>query len=647
MQWLKDISIKYKIFGVFLIIWLFGVLFSIYLVTTFNRFSQLIKTLDTEADKRTLIVTISNNTNQLSNAIKSYLLTKNPKWEKTYDATSSQLQENLSKYTVNNDRKNEVRDFTDLKETISKIQGIELLILTKTKEGDTASAIKLFDTYDETQEEHVTVLGNALVIYADNDFDTTLTNYNDALNRTVFIYNVSVLILLIFSIINGYYFSAFVQRKITELLAIVNKIAAGDLSTRVRISSKDEIGRLAAAFNSMTDQLQQSYNTLEGKVVEKTKELSETVSVLGQEKTKDEAILDSVGDGMIVSDNNGKILMLNHVAKTLLALEDKVFANKTTSDLFELTTADGTPVPHEKHPITISLQTGKKASDTFNFAIKDKKSLVLGLTATPVIEQGKIIGAVELIRDITKEKEVDRMKTEFISLASHQLRTPLSAIKWFSEMLVGGDAGQLTDEQKDFAQNISDSTERMIELVNSLLNISRIESGRILIDPKPTDLKGLVDELVNELQVKIQQKQQSLVVSVHADLPTIKLDPKLIRQVYMNLLTNSIKYTPKGGEISVFISKKDDQIVSQVTDNGYGIPKTQQDKIFQKFFRAENIIKVETDGTGLGLYLIKAIIESSNGKIWFTSEEGKGTSFFFSLPMSGMLAKKGEVTLDE
>lgn len=364
-----------------------------------------------------------------------------------------------------------------------------------------------------------------------------------------------------------------------------------------------------------------------------------------REKAKDDILLQSIGDGMIAIDTEGKIVKVNSVTQEMVELEEDVL-QKDVFEVFQVFDPADMLVSRKDRPEILALSTGKQITEAYTIHRKGGKKRVINIIANPVLEHNVVIGAIMIYRDVTKEREIDRMKTEFISLASHQLRTPLSAIRWFAELLLSGDAGELTTEQMDFAKNIYASAERMIELVGSLLNISRIESGRIIVDPHPTDLQELLTDVVKDLQVKLEEQHHQLSVSVHPELGKINLDSHLIRQVYMNLLSNAIKYTPKGGEISVFVSRKEDQIVSQITDNGYGIPKNAQNRLYEKFFRAENVAKVVTDGTGLGLYLIKAIIESSGGKIWFESEEGKGTTFWFSLPASGMKAKAGEVVLD-
>jgi PAS domain S-box-containing protein len=420
-----------------------------------------------------------------------------------------------------------------------------------------------------------------------------------------------------------------IARSMRKLRDGAIRLANGDFSKSVDVLSGGEIGQLANAFNNMSTRLRDSYQRLE------------------VETERDKTLLESLGEGVIAVDAQANITLINKQALEMLEIPAEENAvGKPATQAFAIYGQQDQLLTPEQTPVTVALQSLKAVDEVVGFHKKAGAKILVNISANPVIVKGAVVGAIMTVRDVTKEKEVDRMKTEFISLASHQLRTPLSAIRWFTEMLISGDAGQLLPEQLDFAKNISDSTDRMIALVNALLNISRIESGRIMVDPKPTDLRELVSGIINDLKAKTEEKKQSLVISVHQDLPKISLDPRLIGQVYLNLLTNAVKYTPKGGEISVFISKKDDQVISQVTDSGYGIPKDQQSRVFQKFFRASNAVKVETDGTGLGLYLIKSVIESSGGKIWFESEEGKGTTFWFSIPLSGMKAKQGEVTLD-
>ncbi len=427
----------------------------------------------------------------------------------------------------------------------------------------------------------------------------------------------------------GVFVASRIARAISRLRMGAERIANGDFSERVRVASHDEIGQLARAFNQMSDRLRDSYQRL------------------ALETARNKTLLQSLGEGVIAIDEDTNIMLINYKALELLELPDREkVMGIPVNHAFTVNDEHDQPITAVQTPVVVALQTSLAAGGVFTLHTKAGAKRKLAIAADPVIVNDETAGAIMTLRDVTKEKEVDRMKTEFISLASHQLRTPLSAIRWFTELLISGDAGELQPEQLEFTKNIADSTERMIALVNALLNISRIESGRIMVDPKPTDLKELVSGIVNDLKAKIEERRQTLIISVHEGLPKINLDPRLIGQVYLNLLTNAVKYTPKGGEISVFISRKDDDIISQVTDNGYGIPKEQQGHLFQRFFRATNAVKVETDGTGLGLYLIKAVIESSGGRIWFESEENKGTTFWFSIPASGMQPKEGEVTLD-
>ncbi len=247
-----------------------------------------------------------------------------------------------------------------------------------------------------------------------------------------------------------------------------------------------------------------------------------------------------------------------------------------------------------------------------------------------------------LVEDITKEKEVDKAKTEFVSLASHQLRTPLSMVNWYTEMLLAGDAGKLNKKQEKYLEEVYTGNQRMVDLVNSLLNVSRMELGTFSVNPEPTDTVRLAESVVIEQNPQITERKIKLTSDFAKNVPEINVDPKLLRMVFQNLLSNAVKYTPNGGAIkfSISLEKEKSQIHIQVADTGYGIPKNQQDKIFTKLFRADNVREKDTEGTGLGLYIVKSIIEHTEGTIRFESEENHGTTFYITLPIEGM-KKKG------
>ena len=236
---------------------------------------------------------------------------------------------------------------------------------------------------------------------------------------------------------------------------------------------------------------------------------------------------------------------------------------------------------------------------------------------------------------------INKAKSEFVSLASHQLLTPLANIRWYTEMLLE-ENNYSKEKRRKYFSKIENSSQKMVELVQALLNVSRIEMGTFLIETQPTDILEIISSILDELNYKIKEKNLSISKKFPKKLDTFIADPRMLRVIFQNLLSNSVKYTRKNGQVEIFISKNKENLTIQVTDNGYGIPEDQKDKIFTKLFRADNVREEETDGTGLGLYITKSIVDNSGGKIWFESTENKVTNFYVKYPLSGMKNLKGK-----
>ncbi len=354
------------------------------------------------------------------------------------------------------------------------------------------------------------------------------------------------------------------------------------------------------------------------------------------------AALDKSFDHVTITNLDGIILYVNEAAEKLTGYSKKEMIGQRPS----LWGKQMSNEFYEQMWKTIKIDK-KNFSGQINNKRKNGDVYQASMNVSPILDKnGNPAFFVGIERDMTKEMEIDKAKTEFVSLASHQLRTPLSAVNWYTEMLMDGNAGAITPEQKKYLDEIYRSNQRMVELVNALLNVSRIDLGTFAIDPQLTDIAEIATSVVFEQLPVITGKHLTVTETYHDDVPIMKVDPKLIRIVFQNLISNAVKYTPPEGKVTVKIittmkDKQKDGVCISVSDTGYGIPASQQANVFTKLFRADNAIEKETDGTGLGLYVVKNIVEQAHGRVWFTSIENQGTTFFVTLPLIGMTQKKG------
>jgi len=402
----------------------------------------------------------------------------------------------------------------------------------------------------------------------------------------------------------------------------------------------DELDRVAKMLVRRDLELSETRTRREQEVEElkaKTKELEEARSALlnmledteaarrtaEQSRKETGLIIQDLADGLLVLNSEGVIELVNPQAERLFLLGSKRVIGKRIQDLKEL------PVMKE-----LAELIEKEKDPIFRHEFEIGERTLTEITVTPFHPGHGKSGLLITVHDISREQEIERMKIEFVSLTAHQLRTPLAAIKWSTQMLLDGDEGELLRDQAELLRKSLQATDRMIRLINDLLNVTRIEEGRYLHKPSFQQLGDIVKSMVKSYQDTATQKKIRLELKIpKKGIPRILMDAEKIQLVAQNLLENALHYTPSGGEVTVELHHDTKEVRVSFKDTGIGIPQEQQQRVFEKFFRAANARRMDTSGSGLGLYLAYNIVEAHGGKIWFESEKEKGTTFTFSLPI--------------
>ncbi len=345
------------------------------------------------------------------------------------------------------------------------------------------------------------------------------------------------------------------------------------------------------------------------------------------------SILESVGEAIIMVDNLGLCVVANHQVGGVLGLPAEQIIGKSIHELrsigarlFRGTGALAwSPGPGGGPPIEIETQIVET---------REEKQRVFHEFAAPVQDEaGRVIGRIYVYRDITKETEVDRMKSEFIATVSHELRTPMTSIKGSLGLVLGGVAGDLPADAKDLLSIAQNNTDRLIRLINDILDISRIEAGKMEIKRAPIASMDAIHRAVQELEGFAHQRDITIVTEGPEELPRVMADGDRLQQVLVNLISNAIKFSPPSTEVKVRAFLEHGYVHVQVIDRGPGIAPDQQTAIFEKFHRIDNAASRKTGGTGLGLAICKAIVEEHGGQIWVESEMGEGSTFSFTMPL--------------
>ena len=417
-----------------------------------------------------------------------------------------------------------------------------------------------------------------------------------------------------------------VLRPLLKLKGGAEIIGKGNLEHRIDIKSKDEIGQLAHAFNTMTAELQKSYSSLEEKVRERTAELEIA-------NNRSEALLASIGDGVFAIDREYKIIHFNRAAEEISGYKASEVLGKFYYDVLKFIKEKDR---NENLGFIRKSLAGERATMTDHTLLirKDKSEVSVTDSASPIKNKGgKILGSIVVFRDASQGREIERLREEFVYIAVHELRSPATAVRAFLE-LVSESTDKLPKDLRDLLGSATAANAQVRQLIDDLLEISRSESGALEVDVQPLNIIPLIDATIKELSPTAKQKRVTIKMEANEGIPEILGDSKKITEVITNLLSNAIKYNREGGSVDMRVFTENSTLTTEIRDTGYGIPKEQQVRVFQKFFRAKVKGTREALGTGLGLFITKMLVEKMGGKVMFTSVEGKGSTFSFSLPVA-------------
>jgi len=445
---------------------------------------------------------------------------------------------------------------------------------------------------------------------------------------------------LILAVVAGYT-SKHLFRREQKLIEHSEKLDREKVSWAEKMKRIDSNAQLLAKRDKIITKVNEQLNAKIKELEKSEKSLMRAFSDLKnarksteEERNKTAAIVSNFIDPIIVVDKFNKINLINPAAKDIFGFIDKDLGKKVSSE-------DNYSMNNIKKIIKRDFQV--KSSRELKSHNPNEEEIIIEysgqeltykvITAKVVDHAGVDLGVMKIFYNLTREKMIDKLKSEFISIAAHQLRTPLSAIKWVIKMVLDGDTGKLNKEQQKLLFKGYESNERIINLVNDMLNVSRIEEGRFGYSFKKEDFLKTLQFHIDNFENLIKQKSIKLTVEKLSKLPSVYMDKQKMGLILQNILENAIKYTPEFGKINIVLEAGKQFLKVKIKDNGVGIPEKDQVKLFTKFFRAENVVRMQTEGSGLGLFIVKNVIKKHGGEISFESKEGKGTEFIFTLPL--------------